>query len=164
MGHRSAKYALRVITFSNALISDAGEGESVALPGIVYNAGTLPFLTSYRPNFCAECGDKIVRLRWRAWTSRTFCDKCGLIFRRAQWLRRGIATVAIVVFGMLIGRMFKREPPPLVIQRTMSSATPSASATPVIEEKVYTCGARTRKGKPCSRRVKEPGRCWQHKG
>jgi hypothetical protein len=31
-------------------------------------------------------------------------------------------------------------------------------------EVVYLCGARTKKGTPCSRRVHTPGRCWQHKG
>lgn len=31
-------------------------------------------------------------------------------------------------------------------------------------EAVYICGARTQKGTPCSRRVKIPGRCWQHPG
>ncbi|MBS1796761.1 MAG: hypothetical protein JSS81_23215 [Acidobacteria bacterium] len=29
---------------------------------------------------------------------------------------------------------------------------------------VYFCGAMTKKGTPCSRRVKGGGRCWQHKG
>ncbi|MGD9562302.1 MAG: hypothetical protein AB7F88_10025 [Pyrinomonadaceae bacterium] len=32
------------------------------------------------------------------------------------------------------------------------------------EEPVYFCGAMTKKGKPCSRRVRSKGRCWQHKG
>lgn len=31
-------------------------------------------------------------------------------------------------------------------------------------EPVYFCGAATKKGTPCSRRVKTPGRCWQHLG
>jgi hypothetical protein len=31
-------------------------------------------------------------------------------------------------------------------------------------EVVYICGARTKKGTPCQRRVRAPGRCWQHKG
>ena len=31
-------------------------------------------------------------------------------------------------------------------------------------EKVYFCGAATKKGTPCSRRVKGGGRCWQHAG
>jgi len=31
-------------------------------------------------------------------------------------------------------------------------------------EAVYYCGAATKKGTPCSRRVKGGGRCWQHTG
>lgn len=31
-------------------------------------------------------------------------------------------------------------------------------------ETVYFCGAQTKKGNPCSRRVKGGGRCWQHQG
>ena len=31
-------------------------------------------------------------------------------------------------------------------------------------ETVYYCGAMTKKGTPCTRRVKTPGRCWQHVG
>lgn len=31
-------------------------------------------------------------------------------------------------------------------------------------EPVYFCGAQTKKGTPCSRRVKGGGRCWQHEG
>lgn len=31
-------------------------------------------------------------------------------------------------------------------------------------EKTYFCGAATKKGTPCSRRVKGGGRCWQHAG
>ena len=32
------------------------------------------------------------------------------------------------------------------------------------QEAVYFCGAETKKGTPCSRRVKGGGRCWQHDG
>lgn len=32
------------------------------------------------------------------------------------------------------------------------------------KEAVYFCGAETKKGTPCSRRVKGGGRCWQHIG
>jgi hypothetical protein len=43
---------------------------------------------------------------------------------------------------------------------------PKQSATlPVLtEETVYFCGAPTKKGTPCSRRVRGGGRCWQHQG
>lgn len=32
------------------------------------------------------------------------------------------------------------------------------------EETIYFCGAETKKGTPCTRRVKGGGRCWQHVG
>lgn len=34
----------------------------------------------------------------------------------------------------------------------------------VVSEAVYICGAQTKKGTPCSRRVRGGGRCWQHLG
>jgi len=75
-------------------------------------------------------------------------------------------TGVLVVFGILIGRGFKREPPPLVIQRAASvpAQTELIAQPPVMVEQTYTCGARTKKGTPCSRRVHGPVRCWQHKG
>jgi len=33
---------------------------------------------------------------------------------------------------------------------------------PSSDEPVYFCGAMTKKGTPCSRKVKSKGRCWQH--
>jgi hypothetical protein len=132
--------------------------------GIDYNASTLSFLTDYRPNFCSDCGAKIVRLRWRAWTSRRFCDDCARVGRALRLQRLGI-TVGLVLLGVLIGRGFKREPAPLIIQRP--AAAPGSSPTqPVtaVEDNTYICGARTKKGTPCSRRVRGPVRCWQHKG
>ena len=33
-----------------------------------------------------------------------------------------------------------------------------------VSEPVYFCGAETKKGTPCSRKVKGGGRCWQHEG
>jgi hypothetical protein len=38
------------------------------------------------------------------------------------------------------------------------------ATTAAVAETVYLCGARTKKGTPCSRRVHGPVRCWQHKG
>jgi hypothetical protein len=42
--------------------------------------------------------------------------------------------------------------------KTEQRSTQSNSST----EAVYYCGATTKKGTPCTRRVKGPGRCWQH--
>ncbi|CAN5799147.1 hypothetical protein BH20ACI4_BH20ACI4_01400 [soil metagenome] len=43
-------------------------------------------------------------------------------------------------------------------------ASPKLEFETVKNEKVYFCGAATKKGTPCSRKVKGGGRCWQHKG
>jgi hypothetical protein len=145
------------------LLSCATIPARLALGKVLTN---LSLLTIYRPNFCAECGAKIVRLRWRAWTSRRFCDKCSSRFARTHWTQRTLAGIALVFLGLLIGRACRREQPPLVIQRTVTSPATNASPAqpPVTVEQTYTCGARTKKGTPCSRRVHGPVRCWQHKG
>jgi hypothetical protein len=54
----------------------------------------------------------------------------------------------------------------LVIQRTIGPTTDSPQQTiqTTAVDDVYACGARTKKGTPCSRRVHGPVRCWQHKG
>ena len=53
-----------------------------------------------------------------------------------------------------------------VIQNTQTLPT---SKEPVnsqisVAEPVHFCGAQTKKGTPCTRRVKNSGRCWQHIG
>jgi len=125
----------------------------------------LSLLTNYRPNFCSECGEKIVRLLWHFWTSRRFCDKCSARFTRPQLLRRALAAIALLVFGVLAGRGIRHEPRPLVIERLVNTPAQSSSSAPApaAVDDVYICGARTKKGTPCSRRVHGPVRCWQHR-
>ena len=67
---------------------------------------------------------------------------------------------------IVIGRGLRRDPPPIVLQRTASASQQGESSTPppVTIEQMYLFGARTKKGTPCSRRVHGPVRCWQHKG
>ena len=138
--------------------------DRLLFPQIDYNAKTLSFLTDYRPNFCSDCGEKIVRLRWRVWTSRRFCGKCFTRIGRRLLIRRAWISFILVLLGVVIGRGLKREAPPLVIERTVSGQTAPANQPTVIAEETYICGARTKKGTPCSRRVRGPVRCWQHKG
>lgn len=45
-----------------------------------------------------------------------------------------------------------------------AAAKRKVETVPIENEKVYFCGAMTKKGTPCSRKVKGGGRCWQHKG
>jgi hypothetical protein len=157
----------------------------------------------YRPNFCAECGEAITRLRWRVWTSRRFCAGCEKRFRKSRMMWPVAACVALVASGFCGGRATRHAPPPLVIERGATnspaplSQTPATTATgkqapastdaanadaanagaPVYGadgtqqerpteagEIVSICGARTKRGTPCSRRVRGTGRCWQHRG
>jgi len=144
----------------------------------------------YRPNFCSECGAKILRLHWHAWTSRRFCDGCSKRLLKQRLTLPLVATVALLSVGMITGRAGRPAPPPLIIERSANSplykpqgegATDESPNTPAnaestksyssqdsqvttVEELVYTCGARTKKGTPCARRVQSAVRCWQHKG
>lgn len=127
----------------------------------------------YRPNFCSDCGTKIVRLHWHPWTSRRFCESCARRLLRERLLLPSIAGVLIFCLGVVTGRALRPKPPPLIIQRNATSVLSKTNgaetgnqgqSTTLLEEAVYICGARTKKGTPCSRRVQQPTRCWQHKG
>jgi hypothetical protein len=94
-----------------------------------------------------------------------------------------IALIVTAAFGF--GRYLRPSPPPLTIKRAANSPLPdfplnldelsrragkgpsldSSSAAPSADDTVYICGARTKKGTPCRRRVHLAGeRCYQHKG
>ena len=138
----------------------------------------------YQPNFCSECGAKLLRLRWHLWTSRRFCNSCARRLRKARLISTLLATLGLVGAGYVAGHVRRPTPPPLIIERRSDSplndkelttsarrlaAEVGASQTEATngssaEEVVYLCGARTKKGTPCSRRVHGPVRCWQHKG
>jgi hypothetical protein len=128
----------------------------------------VSLLTLYRPNFCADCGAKIVRLRWHLWTSRRFCGSCVKQFLKEQWLQPLLAGVTLLALGIIVGRAIRPAPPPLLIQRgaAVAATTKESSQPPpaTVADEIYLCGARTKKGTPCSRRVHGPVRCWQHKG
>jgi hypothetical protein len=136
----------------------------------------------YTPNFCCECGNKLIRLRWHFWTSRRFCNSCARRFRRQRLVSLLLISSALITSGYLLGRTRQAAAPPLIIERRADSLLnnspvagngPSSASTSgtapnsgpnTIEADVYICGARTKKGTPCSRRVHGPVRCWQHKG
>lgn len=144
----------------------------------------------YRPNFCSECGAKILHLHWHAWTSRRFCDVCSKRLLKQRLTNPLVAAIVLLSIGMITGRAGRPAPPPLIIERSANSPlnnpqnnnvtsktngtsanvestispTPQTSPATTEEESVYICGARTKKGTPCARRVHSAVRCWQHKG
>jgi hypothetical protein len=139
----------------------------------------------YRPNFCAECGERLARRSWRGWINSRFCSVCTQRLGRSS-LAKPIAMISIVaVSAFAFGRYLRPPPPPLVIQRAANSPlselpanlndsarsanrlNPANPATAVsnADDPGYICGARTKKGTPCHRRVHVAGeRCFQHKG
>jgi hypothetical protein len=94
--------------------------------------------------------------------------------------------IGLLGAGYVAGLGRRQDPPPLIIERKSDSPLTDTSAanSPLfhassesktnsnnptnspasVAEVVYLCGARTKKGTPCSRRVHGPVRCWQHKG
>lgn len=147
------------------------------------------FLTMYKPNFCAECGGQIIRARWHVWTSQRFCNDCGRRLRKTRFLQPLIAGVVLFCLGAIAGRSGRPTPPPLIVTQGQTTGLPStdksserrtndpsksesnygsdgtATERPTDPNEVVSiCGARTKKGTPCSRRVRGTGRCWQHKG
>ncbi len=144
----------------------------------------------YRPNFCNDCGEKIERRRWRWWTNRRFCAACTTRLRSGGFVKVPLVMSALILAGFFAGSARRDAPSPLIIERSGASEatvvsalvaqtsgmdeSSSKSAAAIsnqsrddIEdpnETVSICGARTKKGTPCSRRVRGVGRCFQHRG
>ncbi len=80
----------------------------------------------YKPNFCAECGERVARERWRVWTSRRFCQLCDVRFRRGRFAAPLFACAALVAAGFAAGRLARpaAPPPPLVIERGGAALVP----------------------------------------
>ena len=141
----------------------------------------------HRPNFCAECGERLTRKGWRALIGAHFCGDCDRRLGRPGYTKiiSIFAIVAASAFGL--GRYLRPAAPPLIIQRAANSPLSDSALNlndsagpgnrddssklnldtpkPASDDKVYICGARTKKGTPCQRRVHAAGeRCFQHKG
>jgi hypothetical protein len=136
-----------------------------------------------KANFCAECGERLSQKGWRARFRSRLCANCARRMGSFATFRglAGLLLTAAAAYGF--GRYLRPAPPPLIIQRLASSPLPDgpidfnpanaagpkpASASPsetAADDQVYICGARTKKGAPCRRRVHVAGeRCFQHKG
>jgi hypothetical protein len=144
----------------------------------------------YRNNFCGECGERLARRSWRGLFSGRVCVDCARKLGTAV-MARPVAVLAIIaISSFALGRYWRPAAPPLLIQRAANSplsdlplnlndsartanhrqvdpANQNAAVftPPVADEAAYICGARTKKGTPCHRRVHAAGeRCFQHKG
>lgn len=139
-----------------------------------------------RANFCVECGERLARNGWAARLGRRYCDPCTRRLGTVTVVRPLIVVALVAIVAFAFGRYMSPAPPPLIIQRAANSPLSDAPvefqrasgansnrdyqanqgpAALVANEEGYICGARTRKGTPCHRRVHVAGeRCFQHKG
>ena len=136
------------------------------------------------PRFCSACGEKLRRDRAVSLKFHNVCRRCG---GRVDHIRFTLFLVPLLclAIGFAIGSYSRsREPFQYigeVIELGANSATlpGSVDAPPAprhtvagerpdenVNAKAITegiCGARTKSGRPCQRKVKGGGRCWQHR-
>jgi hypothetical protein len=137
-----------------------------------------------RSNFCANCGARLSRKGWRGSLAGARCSDCASRLG-AKPTKPLILITLLAIVAFAFGRYLRPAPPPLIIHRAANSPlsdlpvnfdahangitgimnsnnTPASLTT---DEPGYICGARTKKGTPCRRRVHVAGeRCYQHKG
>ncbi len=138
-----------------------------------------------KANFCAECGERLSKKGWRARLRARVCDSCARRLGSFAAFRGLIVLALIAGAAYSLGRYVRPAPPPLIIQRLANSPLPDGpvdlngpytektkstganqnETATAPDDEVYICGARTKKGTPCRRRVHFAGeRCYQHKG
>jgi uncharacterized protein DUF5763 len=133
------------------------------------------------PRFCSECGEKITIASRKRWPGPAFCAGCAPRLR----LPRLIFVAALflcTIGGFLVGRYSGSTRPfqfigtPINIQTGsplsatgQEPATDSKSgnaelhASRAADNQETICGATTKSGRPCRRKVKSGGYCWQHR-
>ena len=135
-----------------------------------------------RSNFCTNCGARLTGNGWRARLRGAVCDDCAMRVGASPATKLVITILMIAVAAFAFGRYLRPKPPPLIIQRAANSplsdlpvnldalakradTNPDRAVAATVDDVVYLCGARTKKGTPCRRRVHSAGeRCFQHKG
>ena len=134
--------------------------------------------------FCSQCGERLKLKRASIPPLRSFCRRCSTRFREIR-----LSLIAIPVFcavvGFALGRYTNtREPFYFIgapVDLSANHNAPSAAANNPLstpgseppskpEQRVVSpgasetiCGAQTKSGKPCKRKVKGGGYCWQHR-
>ena len=132
--------------------------------------------------FCSQCGQQLRSIRTPFLPLRAFCRNCTPRFRTARLMLLA-AAAACTVIGFAIGHYTSTRQPFLYIGTPVefsplksspdhnSDHTPRAGDSVTQPEQLIIssstaegiCGARTKSGRPCQRKVKGGGYCWQHR-
>ena len=132
--------------------------------------------------FCSQCGEQLSPTRTAFLPLRAFCRNCKPRFRTSGLILFA-AAAACTAIGFAIGHLtstrerFLYIGTPVESSRMRSSADDGADHSTQARGSVTQrdqlvisstaaegiCGARTKSGKPCQRKVKGGGYCWQHR-
>ena len=126
--------------------------------------------------FCSECGTRLNVKRRRVLPFRSFCPECSPHYRRMRLMLIAVPLVCAAI-GFSIGHYTTAREPFYLIGTPVDLSTNSVPASSVGNgdplrqpERILTpsdagsvCGAQTKSGKPCRRKVKGGGHCWQHR-
>ena len=132
--------------------------------------------------FCSNCGERLKAERASALSSRSYCARCAPRFRATR-LMIAAAFALCLTIGYGIGHYNAPRQPFYLIGTPVDSfkngneqsgATAQANsgespaqgneqAAASTERAAQMCGAPTKSGKPCRRKVAGGGYCWQHR-
>ncbi|HSQ19355.1 MAG TPA: hypothetical protein VLR92_03175 [Blastocatellia bacterium] len=134
--------------------------------------------------FCSKCGERIKLKRASDPFFRSFCPRCSSRFKSIRLALFAIPALSGAI-GFAIGHYTSAREPFYLLGTPVdltTSEVPSAAVnngdhsfvgsdrsglpdhralSPGTAEAI--CGARTKSGKPCQRKVKGGGYCWQHR-
>ena len=134
-----------------------------------------------RAKFCPGCGERLTSKRGFLRAARA-CDNCAKSFRRPRILTAFILASCLLA-SFAIGRYTVERKPLYFIgapvdpvesgaapldRKDRADASgekgePAQSISAPSPERETRCGARTLSGRPCKRKVRGGGRCWQHR-
>ncbi len=126
--------------------------------------------------FCSSCGEKLIVSGRSFLSTRTLCARCAPRFQRSI-LVIALGVIVIAATAFILGRYTAPDRPfyfvgtPLDIRPGRMASTqdetrsqeinPSISQAPTTSASM--CGAVTRSGKLCRRKVPGGGYCYQHR-
>ena len=128
------------------------------------------------PRFCSQCGERLKFKRAASLPFHSYCNRCAPRLARTRlWL---IAAPALcIAIGFAIGHYSGKREPFYYIGTPveMSHLAPLPDRAPRDEQRLTRaakrspgvvsaiCGAPTKSGRQCQRKVKGGGYCWQHR-
>ena len=83
---------------------------------------------SYKPKFCCQCGEEIVRTDEKLWNSRRFCEFCNIEFGIHDWIPRLFLLCGILLGIIGVGSYWLKSDKPLnVVQNQTAVNVPNVN-------------------------------------